>query len=139
MKLQPAPGTWEENRNSRAYVGPLKRHKYVHGAVWLGKKESVLQMCELLSSQVEDDLQKNLIAIWHDESHLNHFSANSKVGYLPRHFSSFSGSTLSDISQSYVESIWKPDLDAIVFSRFKSDSPKNIDECIQIIAARDSY
>jgi hypothetical protein len=68
-------GSWEENALSTAYVDPKQRRKYVHGAVWFGKRESFLMMCRILSENVSCDEANGYIAKWHDESHLNWFLA----------------------------------------------------------------
>ena len=68
-------GTWEDNLDSLAYVPPTERKKYICGGVWFGPSFKILKMCSLLASRVNKDLQKKVIAIWHDESHLNWFHA----------------------------------------------------------------
>ena len=34
-------------------------------------------MSEILKNNIEEDLSKGIIAIWHDESHLNHYLFNN--------------------------------------------------------------
>ena len=51
---------------------------YVTGAMWGGKTAAFLKLCELLKERTEQDLRNNVIAIWHDESHLNWFATNYK-------------------------------------------------------------
>ncbi len=69
----PGLGTWENSRSSTAYLEPKKRKTYVHGAVWFGKRDSVIKMCNLLAENIRKDLRANFIAKWHDESHLNFY------------------------------------------------------------------
>jgi hypothetical protein len=72
-----ALGSWESSKASNAYVPRLKRKTYFCGGIWLGNKEVFLEFCELLKKRVNDDLERNIIAIWHDESHLNWWAANN--------------------------------------------------------------
>lgn len=74
---------WENNKESAAYVPLLKRITYVQGGFWFGKKNTVAEMCRILSSNVESDLNLNYIAKWHDESHLNWYASNYPKKFLP--------------------------------------------------------
>jgi len=90
LNLPRAPwhlGTWETRAESRAFVDIEKRKRYVHGAVWFGRPAAFESMCNLLSLNVERDRQKELIAIWHDESHLNWYAAHHEVGILGSEYS----------------------------------------------------
>jgi hypothetical protein len=44
-------------------------------------------MCTILAEHTQEDLKKGIIAIWHDESHLNHYAANFPVAILDSRFS----------------------------------------------------
>lgn len=68
-------GTWERDRRSKAFVAVAKRRTYVCGGTWMGQRDSLLQLCEELSERVLSDSQAGVIARFHDESHLNWFSA----------------------------------------------------------------
>jgi len=72
-------GSWEKNRNSLAFVNRKDRSIYVCGGAWFGKRESIIDLCRLLSERIQKDLSKNIIAKFHDESHLNWFAANYEV------------------------------------------------------------
>jgi hypothetical protein len=72
-----AIGTWETNKKSCAYVKRLKRKKYVCGGIWFGEKQSILEMCHELAERISVDYSQNLIAKFHDESHLNWFASRS--------------------------------------------------------------
>jgi hypothetical protein len=75
-------GSWEKNNASLSFVPRNKRKVYVCGAIWLGKKELIIDLCRLLSERINKDLSNNVIAKFHDESHLNWFAANSNVKLL---------------------------------------------------------
>jgi hypothetical protein len=64
-------GAWEQNRKSLAYVPRKIRKSYFCGGVWWGNNREILLLCKTLSKNVEDDEKNNVIAKWHDESHLN--------------------------------------------------------------------
>ena len=68
-------GAWEKDARSTAYVERSSRDSYVHGAIWFGYRENLLAMCRTLSARIQIDLGNGLIALWHDESHLNWFIA----------------------------------------------------------------
>ena len=69
-------GSWETNRNSRAFIPRKKRKIYVCGGTWFGNRNSILELCSMLSSRINEDLENGVIAKFHDESHLNWFAAN---------------------------------------------------------------
>ena len=73
-----ALGAWDNNPVSSAYVPREKRVSYVCGGVWMGKKESFLSMVRELKFETNQNRDKAVIAKWHDESHLNRWSAFNK-------------------------------------------------------------
>lgn len=75
-------GTWEEDRSSTAFVSPKDRRTYVMGAFWLGSGSAVVEMCDELARKVRLDHGRGYVAIWHDESHLNAYSASRDVHLL---------------------------------------------------------
>ena len=44
---------------------------YKQGCFWGGKNPDILQFINLMKERVDDDLSVNVVARWHDESHLN--------------------------------------------------------------------
>ncbi|WJZ48322.1 glucosyltransferase [Synechococcus phage DSL-LC02] len=70
------PGAFETNPLSLASfnfeVEKYPTH-YYQGCLWGGKVPEVLDMIDELESRVKKDLEKNVIAVWHDESHLNKY------------------------------------------------------------------
>lgn len=69
------PGAFETNINSLSYIDMQKESPsiYYQGCLWGGKVPDILEMIEELNIRVNKDLEKNVIAIWHDESHLNKY------------------------------------------------------------------
>jgi len=65
------PFPYERRKISEACVE--SGDTYWQGCLWGGKGTKVIELCETLSGRVDRDLEKNVIAEWHDESHLNKF------------------------------------------------------------------
>ena len=65
-------GTFERRPESEACVTgePLQ---YYQGCLWGGKMSEVIPMMKLLKDRVDKDYGNDIIAVWHDESHLNKF------------------------------------------------------------------
>lgn len=65
--------TYDRNPVSKAYVPYGTGRYYVTGAVNGGTAEGFLQMVHCLSERTQQDLESGVIALWHDESHLNRY------------------------------------------------------------------
>lgn len=73
------PGAFEVNTLSKACVSESDDLSvYYQGCLWGGKVPYVLKMIETLNDRVNNDLNHNIIAVWHDESHLNKFFIENK-------------------------------------------------------------
>lgn len=68
--------SFERRPQSKAFVD---FHHYVYhcGGVQGGKKDAYLRACQILSSNILDDMNRGIIAIWHDESHWNSYLVNN--------------------------------------------------------------
>jgi hypothetical protein len=75
-------GSWEHRRESTAFVPWAKRRTYVCGGVWFGRGREFASMVETLAAHVRQDRERNLMARWHDESHLNWFASTRRVSLL---------------------------------------------------------
>jgi hypothetical protein len=64
-------GAWETRKLSEAYVPRASRKIYICGGIWFGTKQLLIEIVTDLNDKVNKDLKNNIIAIWHDESHLN--------------------------------------------------------------------
>ncbi len=81
-----ALGAWENRPNSTAFVTRSAREKYVCGGVWMGKRSAFIDLCKTLYANVEIDASRNIIAKWHDESHLNKWASINDFNLLPPSF-----------------------------------------------------
>lgn len=65
--------TYDRNPNCNAYIPYGEGDVYVAGGVNGGYSKAFLKMCHDLDNRIKDDYRKNIIALWHDESHLNKY------------------------------------------------------------------
>ncbi|ORY21241.1 nucleotide-diphospho-sugar transferase [Neocallimastix californiae] len=102
--------TYERNVNSTAYIPFGKGKHYVQGSINGGKANDFLQMCEVLKNRIAEDDKNNIVAIWHDESHLN------------RYFLDLDPSQYRLLNISYNYPCWKniPEFEPKIFLRDKN-------------------
>ena len=72
-----ARGTPETNPQSLACVYPYERMTYFAGGFNGGSKDEYLKMAGVLNSNIIEDHRKGIIAVWHDESHMNRYFINN--------------------------------------------------------------
>jgi hypothetical protein len=75
-------GTWERNKESKAFVPRSKRKDYVCGGTWLGRREEIVTLCKELSTRISEDFAHEIVAVFHDESHLNWYQAKNQFHLL---------------------------------------------------------
>ena len=79
--------TYERNPTSLAYISYDQGKYYFTGALNGGETQAYLQMCEVLNQNTETDLENDIVALWHDESHLNKFALDrTDIKILPPYF-----------------------------------------------------
>ena len=69
------PGAFETNESSLAALD-LEKYQpqvYYQGCFWGGKVPEVCAMIDELEDRTNDDLKRKIVAVWHDESHINRF------------------------------------------------------------------
>lgn len=71
-------GTPETNKKSLAYIDPLKPTIYIAGGFFGGTKKRFISVSQELSNNINIDLNNNIIALWHDESHLNRYYSDNQ-------------------------------------------------------------
>ena len=69
-----APGSFETNVKSSAYLEDAYAYGvYWQGCLWGGKTKPVIEMMETICARIDEDDENGIIAVWHDETHLNKF------------------------------------------------------------------
>lgn len=66
-------GTPETNPKSLACVFPFEHMQYFAGGFNGGSSSEYLKMAERLSGNIQHDYNNGIIAVWHDESHINRY------------------------------------------------------------------
>lgn len=66
-------GTYERRKISTACVASNEGSQYFAGGFNGGSREAFLKMAHAVTENIQTDLAKNIIAIWHDESHINRY------------------------------------------------------------------
>ncbi len=83
--LEGARGSFEINTNSSASLAHIVSghgitrvngltDKYIIGAFQGGKAKEFLTMCDFIKIAIDRDLKKRIMAIWDDESYMNHYA-----------------------------------------------------------------
>ena len=70
---KPRKFAYDHNRKSLAYIKNGRGEHYFAGGFNGGKTDSYLEMVKCLADRVNRDLDNGIIAVWHDESHLNRY------------------------------------------------------------------
>ena len=76
-------GSWETNDESCAKVPKELQKVYVCGATWGGSYEKFKDMVKTLGGQTALDRENDVMAVWHDESHLNKWASENVFTLLP--------------------------------------------------------
>jgi len=68
------PGAFETNQESLACITDNDDTSvYFQGCLWGGRVPDVIDMMKELDRRTQDDLLRDVIAVWHDESQMNKF------------------------------------------------------------------
>ena len=67
--------TTEQNPESTAYIGPDVSCRQHGGGFFGGTSEAFLKMTLELRDNIQSDLDKGIIAVWHDQSHIIKYGA----------------------------------------------------------------
>jgi histo-blood group ABO system transferase len=66
-------GSYETNQNSLAYVAPDEGGCYFAGGFYGGLRQEFIILNQTLYERIKIDLDKGIMPVWHDESHLNRY------------------------------------------------------------------
>jgi hypothetical protein len=71
---------YERNPKSKAMIEHVyKRYKYYMGVLFGGRTESFLELCRKCEDWIDEDIKKEIIAVYHDESHLNRYFIDKEI------------------------------------------------------------
>lgn len=73
---------YERNGKSLAYIANGAGELYVQAAFFGGNAGAFIRMSEILAENIRIDLSNKIIAVWHDESHLNKYILGKKIKVL---------------------------------------------------------
>lgn len=88
--------SYERNPFSTAYIPYGEGKHYATGALNGGRSKEFLQMCQVCSRNVHIDEKNGIVALWHDESHLNKYLLDKNPLILP-------------VNYLYPEEPWMPE------------------------------
>lgn len=71
-------GTYETNHISTACIKFNEGKYYFAGGFYGGRSPEFLKLIKTCADNVDKDLVRNFIAVWHDESHLNRYFIDNK-------------------------------------------------------------
>lgn len=73
----PEEFSYERNPESLAYIPMGKGINYFAGGFNGGKTDKFIEMSEVIADRVNKDLENNIVAVWHDESHMNRYMVDN--------------------------------------------------------------
>ena len=83
----PAFYCYERNKKSLAYIPPFgKDYKEFMGGINGGRTNEYLQMVRTLAKNIRDDYNRGIIAVAHDQSHINAYMRSHKCKIIPKEY-----------------------------------------------------
>ena len=80
-------GTFETNIRSNANIfdSQYDLSIYRQGCFWGGKSSEIIKMVDELDKKVDEDTKNDVVALWHDESHMNKYFLQNNARVLTLH------------------------------------------------------
>lgn len=70
-------GSYESDPSSLACINSWEGKQYFAGGFYGGSSQEVLNIAKICSEAIDADLERGIIAIWHDESHWNRYCVDN--------------------------------------------------------------
>jgi hypothetical protein len=83
VRRKPDCYTYDRNPASKAYIPYGQGSHYYAGGFNGGTVPAFKALCESIIQATDEDLSNDIIALWHDESHLNAYLLNRHIKVLP--------------------------------------------------------
>ena len=100
--FEPHTATFEKNPASLAHVTTKDDlTTYWQGCLWGAKSEEFSKMVSIMERNVDRDLENNVVAIWHDESHLNRYLIDVKYDVNTLHPGYATPEKIQNIRESF--------------------------------------
>ena len=98
---------YERRKESNFYISEEnnKNKMYYQGCFNGGYSSKWIEMCKTLSNKIDEDLNSNIIPVWHDESAINWYFCNIKLNSLEPNYSLPEQIMVGDFSPSTESSI----------------------------------
>lgn len=75
---------YERNKKSLAYVAPYgKNYTYYMGGINGGRSKEYLEMARTLAANIRDDYNRGIVAVVHDQSHINAYLRTHACKIIP--------------------------------------------------------
>ena len=115
---------YERRKRSMARMKKKEGQMYVFGAFNGGSSNAYLKLIKELKNRIDIDLKKNIVALWHDESHLNKyiFETQENIKILDCNYAFPEDHDLPQKDDVYIEVLDKAKLGGHDFLREKENS-----------------
>jgi histo-blood group ABO system transferase len=101
---------YDRNKLSNAYVSFGNGEAYYQNCFQGGTAKEFLNMCSILKNRCEEDLRKNYIALWHDESYMNRYMVENPPTLVlpptyaqPENWPSFGATKIIHLDKNHLE------------------------------------
>jgi len=84
---------YERRKKSKAYIPRGRKvYRYYHAGVNGGCTKEYLEMCRILMDNIDEDFKNGIVALYHDESHINKFFTEHACLSLHKEYGTAEGS-----------------------------------------------
>ena len=101
---------YDRNISSNAYIKIGSGTNYYQNCFQGGTSKEFLNMCNVLKIKCEEDLRKNYIALWHDESYMNRYMVTNPPTVVlpptyaqPQSWPSFGPTKIMHLDKNHLE------------------------------------